>query len=174
MNQKTVGLTLKATIIALALILVVGSPALPPLDGVAYAQGGPTLSASPAPDGSVNVGWTEVSGADSYDLYKQPEGGEWSAPMSMTGLTYNDDAVDGGTKYFYIARAITGGVAGVWSNTVSVTLPGGTAAPATAPTLRAAADGLTGVNLSWNAIPHHRQLRSAALEPRYQFLGLHR
>ena len=37
MNQKTVGLTLRALIIALALILA-ASPGLPLLDGVAYAQ----------------------------------------------------------------------------------------------------------------------------------------
>ena len=92
MNQKTVGLTLKATIIALALILVVGSPALPPLDGVAYAQGGPT------PDCRGGAGWHRECWLDRskpaptrYDLYKQPEGGKWSAPMPMTGLTYNDD-----------------------------------------------------------------------------------
>ena len=153
MNQKTVGLTLRATIIALALILVVGSPALPPLDGVAYAQGGPTLTATALPDGSVDVSWTAVGGADSYDLYKQPEGGSWSAAMSKTEITYNDTSVTAGTKYFYIVRAITAGAEGPWSNTVSVTLPGGTAAPASAPTLNAAADGLTGVDLSWNAIP---------------------
>ena len=52
MKQKSVGMTLRAVIIALALILVAGSPALPPFDGVAYAQTGPNLGAVVAPDGN--------------------------------------------------------------------------------------------------------------------------
>ena len=39
MKQKSVGLTLRAVILALAItLLVAGSPALAPFDGVAYAQ----------------------------------------------------------------------------------------------------------------------------------------
>ena len=139
MNQKTVGLTLKATMLALALILVAGFAAVLPLDGVAYAQSaGPTLTASATPDGStVQVSWTEVSGADSYDLYRQPEGGSWSSAMSMSGTSYDDTNVTGGTKYFYIVRAIDGGTPGAWSNTVSATVPGGTSAPTGKPTMSA-------------------------------------
>ena len=174
MNQKTVGLTLRATILALALILVAGSLPLLPLDGVAYAQGGPTLTATPAPDGTVNVSWTAVSGADSYELYKQPDGGAWSAAMSMTGLTYNDTNVSGGSKYFYIVRAIDDGTAGAWSNTVSATVPGGTSAPTGKPTLSATADGLNGVDLSWNAVSDATSYDLRRWEQRHQFLALHR
>jgi len=152
MNQKTVGLTLRALIIALALILA-ASPGLPLLDGVAYAQGAaPTLTANVLPDNSVSLNWTEVTGADSYELYKQQEGGSWSAAMSMTGTTYSDTSVTAGESYFYIVRAVTGGTAGAWSNTPKVTIPGGTAAPTGKPALSAAADGLTGVDLSWTAV----------------------
>ena len=153
MNQKTVGLTLSATILALALILVAGS-GLPLLDGVAYAQSaGPTLTATAPPDGSmVDLRWTAVADADSYELYKQQEGGAWSAAMSMTGTSYTDTAVTGGNSYFYIVRAVEDGTAGAWSNTPKVDVPGGTAAPTTKPTLTAAADGLTAIDLSWTAV----------------------
>jgi len=153
MNQKTVGLTLRALIIALALILA-ASPGLPLLDGVAYAQSAaPTLTAVLAPGGaSVSVSWTEVTGADSYELYKQQEGGSWSAAMSMTGTTYSDTNITAGESYFYIVRAVTGGTAGAWSNTPKVTIPGGTSAPTGKPTLTATADGLTAIDLSWSAV----------------------
>jgi titin len=134
--------------------LVVGSPALPPLDGVAYAQGGPTLTAVLAPDNSsVQLSWDAVTDADSYELYKQQEGGAWSAAMDMSGTSYTDSAVTAGESYFYIVRAIDdGGTAGAWSNTPKVTVPGGTAKPTGKPTLSAAADGLTAVDLSWTAV----------------------
>ena len=72
MKQKSVGLTLRAFIIALALILVAGSPALPPFDGVAYAQDAPqNLIATRAPDNSsVSLTWEEVSDADSYEVWR--------------------------------------------------------------------------------------------------------
>ena len=152
MNQKTVGLTLRALIIALALILA-ASPGLPLLDGVAYAQSAaPTLTANVLPDNSVSLSWTEVTGADSYELYKQQEGGSWSSAMPMTGTTYSDTSVTAGTKYFYIVRAVEGGTAGAWSNTVTVDIPGGTSAPTGKPTLSASADGVNGVDLSWTAV----------------------
>ncbi len=152
MNQKSVGLTLRALVIALALILA-ASPGLPLLDGVAYAQSAaPTLTAVNAPGGGVQVSWTAVTGADSYELYKQQEGGSWGAAMSMTATTYTDSNVTAGASYFYIVRAVAAGVPGGWSNTQKVTIPGGTAAPTGQPTLTATASGTTAVALSWTAV----------------------
>ena len=158
MNQKTVGLTLKAAIIALAFILAVG-PGLPLLDGVANAQlAGPTLTAVETPGsngGSVNVSWTSVSGAASYMLYRQEVGGSWGDAMTVTGTTYVDTGVTAGRSYYYIIRAVDGdGTAGAWSNTPRVNLSGGTTRPTDKPTLDAdpAADSLTTVDLSWTAV----------------------
>ena len=152
MNQKSVGLTLRAIVIALALILA-ASPGLPLLDGVAYAQSAaPTLTAVNAPGGGVQVSWTPVTGADSYELYKQQEGGSWSAAMSMTVTSYTDNSVTAGASYFYIVRAVTAGVPGGWSNTPQVTIPGGTTAPTGQPTLTASGSGTDTINLSWTAV----------------------
>jgi len=152
MNQKTVGLTLRAIFLALALILVAG-PALPPLDGVAYAQtAAPTLTAVNAPGGGVQVSWTAVTGADSYELYKMQEGGSWSDAMSMTATSYTDTDVTAGATYFYIVRAVTGGTPGNWSNTGKETIPGGTAAPTGQPRLTATTSGTDAVDLSWTAV----------------------
>jgi len=154
MNQKTVGLTLRTTILVLALILA-ALPGLPLLDGVAYAQAaGPTLTASATPDNtSVNLTWNAISGADSYEVwYKVKTAAQWVEDTAATN-SYNHTPVTGGTTYSYYVRAVVGGVVGNWSNYAEETIPGGTTAPASAPTLNAAADGLTGVDLSWNAIP---------------------
>ena len=117
MNQKTVGLTLRALTVALALILVAGT-GLPLLDGVAYAQlAGPTLTASATPDGSsIQLSWTEITGADGYQLYKQEKGGAWGAAMPMTGTSYSDTSVMAGKTYGYYVRATDGDTLGSWSN----------------------------------------------------------
>lgn len=154
MNQKTVGLTSRAMILALAFIMVAGL-ALLPLDGVAYAQtAAPVLTAAATPDGSsVQVSWTEVAGADSYSLYKQVNGGSWSSPMSMTGATYSDTNVSAGMTYGYYVRAVTAGTPGPWSNYDSATVPGGVSRPTAAPAnLTVIADGLTAVDVSWDTV----------------------
>ena len=172
MNQKTVGLTLRAAVIALALILAASS-GLPLLDGVAYAQGAaPTLTASVTPDDTtVQVRWTAITGADSYQLYKQTDGGGWGTPMSLTDNMYDDTAVAAGSTYGYYVRAVTGGTSGPWSNYAEATIEGGTAAPTGQPTLMADPDGLTTVDLFLDRRHRRHQLRSAPLERCHQFLG---
>ena len=153
MNQKTVGLTLRTTILVLALILA-AVPGLPLLDGVAYAQAaGPTLTASATPDNtSVDLNWNAISGADSYEVwYKVKTAASWETATAPTN-SYNHTPVAAGTTYSYYVRAIAGGVNGNWSNYAEVSIPGGTTAPTGRPALNAAADGLTAVDLTWNTI----------------------
>ncbi len=161
MKQKSVGLTLRALIIALALILVAGSPALPPFDGVAYAQaGGPTLTAAiPPGGGSVSLTWTAVDDADNYEVWKGTGTGSsvsWgSAPLTTVAddvTTYSDTAVTAGSTYSYAVRAVVDGTNGNYSNVPSVTMPGGVTAPTAKATVTAAADGQTAINVSWTAV----------------------
>ena len=176
MKQKTVGMTLRAVIIALALIMVAGSPALPPFDGVAYAQTG--LSAVFVPDGSnVQVSWGAISGADSYEVWKGDGRGssvDWgsSALASVTTPSYTDEAVTAGATYSYAIRPVDDGTAGTWSNVVNVTIPGGTTAPTGTPTVSVAAVGTTAVDVSWNSISgatqYHIQFWHAALGNNWQ------
>ena len=171
MKQKSVGMTLRAVIIALALILVAGSPALPPFDGVAYAQAG--LSAVVAPNGdSVILSWGAISDADSYEVWKGDGRGssvDWgsSALTSVTTPSYTDDAVTGGATYSYAIRPVEDGTAGTWSNVESRTIPGGTTAPTSTPTVTVAAVGTTAVDVSWTSVAgatsYHIQFWHAAL-----------
>ena len=167
MKQKSVGLTLRALIIALALILVAGSPALPPFDGVAYAQQGTvtTLTQLPVPGTSnLQLDWTAVDNADSYRLWKA-EGlvttvaGWGNAPhMTFDGSTtqYVDTAVTAGMTYSYVLEAYDGDTRLGYSNVLEVI---GTAKPTAQPTVTLAAMGLDAITVTWTSVPtatHYR------------------
>ena len=177
MKQKSVGLTLRAFIIALALILVAGSPALPPFDGVAYAQDAPqNLIATRAPDNSnVSLDWETVSDADSYEVWRGDGSGgsvSWGdsalATVDAPDTAYVDTTVTAGNTYSYAVRAVEGGTAGAFSNVPSVSLGGGTAAPTGDPTVSVAAVGTTAVDVSWTTVDgatsYHVQVWHAGLD----------
>ena len=161
MKQKSVGLTLRATILALALILVAGSPALPPFDGVAYAQDDEVtdLSWSALPNGTLQLEWDEVVGADSYRLWKGEGSGQsvsWGEEVHMTldapTVSYVDSAVTAGMTYSYVIEIYDGDTRLGWSDVENVTMPGGTQKPTAQPTVTLAADGLTAITVTWTEV----------------------
>ena len=161
MKQKSVGLTLRATILALALILVAGSPALPPFDGVAYAQDAEvtSLDANPLPNGTLSLTWTEVVGADSYRLWKGEGRGQsvaWEKAVHMKfdapTVSYVDTAVTAGMTYSYVIEVYDGDTRLGWSDVENVTMPGGTQKPTVKPNVTLAADGLTAITVTWTEV----------------------
>lgn len=162
MNQTMNGLTLRATIVALVLILAAVTPGLSPLDGVAYAQDtpvAPVLSGRPLPDGSVvNLSWTETAGATSYNLWRDDGTGWGTAPLAtgLTGTTYADSAVTAGKTYAYAVVPIPAATPPLWSNILEVTIPGGTPAlqkPGVPEFTSVEPSGMTSVVLTWGAAP---------------------
>ena len=145
MKQKSVGLTLRAVILALAItLLVAGSPALAPFDGVAYAQDDSVsvLDSSVLSNGSVQLDWTEVVGANSYRLWKGDGSGSsvsWGNSAHMTidapTIMYVDSAVTAGMTYSYVVEVYDGATRLGWSDVenVTVTIPGGTQKPTAKP-----------------------------------------
>lgn len=169
MKQKSVGLTLRAFIIALALILVAGSPALPPFDGVAYAQSTvtvTTLSYLPVPGTSnLQLDWTAVNNADSYQLWKA-EGivttvAGWGDAPHMTfddgsTIQYVDTDVTVGTTYSYVLIAYEGDTRLGYSNVLEII---GTAKPTAQPDVTLALMGLNAIKVTWTQVPtatHYR------------------
>lgn len=166
MKQKSVGLTLRALIIALALILVAGSPALPPFDGVAYAQSTVTTLSHLTVPGSDNLqlDWTAVSNADSYRLWKA-EGivttvADWGnaphATIDDGSIQYVDTDVTAGMTYSYVLEAYDGDTRLGYSNVLEVI---GTARPTAKPILTLTAAGLDAITIEWTAVPgatHYR------------------
>lgn len=127
---------------------------------VAYLQteasenlGAPTLSATYSVTNSVELSWTEVTGADHYDLRvwrNSDTGWELIGVDRYTGRAYIDDTLTANRpEYFYIVAAMdANGVIGQWSNQVRVVaserLP--------APTLTLSEIVNTTIELSWTEV----------------------
>ncbi len=162
MKQKSVGMTLRVLIIALALSLVAGSPALPPFDGVAYAQSTTGLTATLTPANAVSLTWTAVDGADSYEVWRGDGKGstvQWGssahATVTAPAVTYTDSSVMAGNTYSYAVRAVTGGTpASFMGPYPNVEIPSSVAKPTARPTVTVTAvDGdNTAVDVSWTSV----------------------
>jgi fibronectin type 3 domain-containing protein len=82
-----------------------------------------TLSAT-AGVGQVALSWSSVAGANSYNLYRSTTpGGEGSTPYQsgLTGTTFTDINVTGGTTYYYQVAAVNLGGAGTRTGEQSAT-----------------------------------------------------
>lgn len=119
----------------------------------AAALPAPSLAAQAYSNTQVNLVWTAVTGAASYDLYRSTSpGGEGAAPyqVNLTSTSYSDPALTSGTTYYYEAVAVGPGGEGTLSNEASAT-PG--SAKLAAPVLTAAVDPTQiSVSLSWSSI----------------------
>ncbi|MGN6656008.1 MAG: hypothetical protein ACTHJ9_11800 [Rhodanobacter sp.] len=84
--------------------------------------------------GSYTVSWGAVSGATSYTLQEQVNGGGWSTVLS-SGATSKAFSGKGNASYGYRAQACNAGGCGAWSSvgTVAVTLLPAAPATVTAP-----------------------------------------
>ena len=162
MKQALNGLTLRATILALVFILAAAvTPALSPLDGVAFAQDAavaPVLTGRALPDGSrVNLTWTETAGATSYNLWRDDGTGWGTAPHApgLTGTTYADSDVMAGKTYAYAVVPLPAADPPLWSGILEVTVPGTSTLPAKptgVPDLTATPSGMTSIDLVWTEV----------------------
>ena len=113
----------------------------------------PILSATAAGATTVEISWTEVSGADHYDLRvwrKSSTGWEPIEEDNHTGRNYTDDEVAAArTAYFYIVAAVdANGLIGEWSAQVRIIPPD----ILPAPTLVATNTLTTTIELSWTEV----------------------
>lgn len=109
----------------------------------------PTLTAT-AGTGRVDLSWTTVTAADSYQLVMWNDDLEdWDRigdPITHTLTAYSHTGLEPGHSYYYSVKAVADNVEGDWATTISA-IP---LAPA-APTLTAAA-GAGQLALNWNAV----------------------
>jgi len=83
----------------------------------------PVLTAT-ATGGHINLSWTTVSGATSYNLFRSTTpGGEGFSPQAtgLTGTSWTDNGVSTGTTYYYMLAGINGNGPGSRSTEVSAT-----------------------------------------------------
>ncbi|MEJ5223949.1 MAG: S-layer homology domain-containing protein, partial [Anaerolineales bacterium] len=83
--------------------------------------GAPTISATTSGGTQVTVSWSSVPGAAGYVIYRSRLGGGGYEQVGTTASTsFTDTAVQPGTRYYYVARAIaSNGLTSALSNEVT-------------------------------------------------------
>ncbi len=100
----------------------------------------------------IDLSWTVVTGATSYNIYRATSsGGVLALQGSATGNSYTDTSVSPGTTYWYAMTTVMNG----GESAVSDTFSGATVAPLVPPSGLSATQGtLPGrVQLTWNLEP---------------------
>ena len=104
-------------------------------------SGTATVTATPAGDTQINVSWTNVSGAVSYQLQRATDSG-FTANLTTTPLTTNTSNATGltpGTTYYFRVAAVSSTSTGDWSPVASANTS--ISPPAATPGISAAMNG---------------------------------
>ncbi|GAB3339290.1 hypothetical protein GCM10027359_16390 [Marilutibacter aestuarii] len=137
---------------------LVTSVAVERTTAIALPTGVPVVTVSASGLGDFTVGWSAVSGAESYSLHQKVDGGSWTQVYAGTGRTKSFTSRPTGT-YAFRARACNAEGCSAWSTSASIYV-----APAT-PLLTAPATDNSGTfAVSWGAISGASSYR---LEQRY-------
>ncbi|MDQ7092112.1 Ig-like domain-containing protein [Desulfosporosinus sp. PR] len=103
-------------------------------------------------DGQVNLTWTGVSGANSYNVKRSTTSGGVYATIA-TGLTssnYTDTSVINGTTYYYVVTAVS--ESGESGNSNEATATPQVSAPSSPTNLEATTTTGSGTSLTWTAV----------------------
>ncbi|GAB3762217.1 fibronectin type III domain-containing protein [Spirosoma pomorum] len=98
----------------------------------------------------INLTWTGVAGAASYQLERSPNGNDtWTkiADPAGSSSSYTDPNLTPNTRYYYRIRAVVSGTAGPYSNVTNALTPD--APPAAPARLTASATSFSQINLNW-------------------------
>lgn len=118
--------------------------ALPPLLA-------PANVSATASDGQVNLTWTDVAGATSYNVYRALASGAEGGTPYKTGLAsamFADTGLVNGTTYYYQVSAVNGSAESALSGETAAKPAGAATAPAAPTSLKASVAGRN-IKLSW-------------------------
>ena len=123
--------------------------------GSSASLAAPVLTAASTVTTTVELNWTLVTGAVSYELMAWWEGATSWQPIYTgisTSTSYTHDELTPGRTFYYIIAAVdANGVRSEWSEKVSETVPGSSAGLA-APLLTAVSPVTTTVELNWTSV----------------------
>ena len=123
--------------------------------GSSASLAAPVLTAASTVTTTVELNWTLVAGAVSYELMAWWEGATSWQPIYTgisTSTSYTHDELTPGRTFYYIIAAVdANGVRSEWSEKVSETVPGSSAVLA-APLLTAVSPVTTTVELNWTSV----------------------
>jgi len=112
----------------------------------------PTLSVPATSNtGSYAVSWGGVSGATSYTLQEQVNGGAWATVQASSATSWNASGKGNGT-YGYQVQACNAGGCGPWSSASSITVSVIPATPGTPSTSVSGPSNKPVVSVSWGAV----------------------
>lgn len=69
---------------------------------------------------AVSLSWNSVTGATSYEVQRQTNGGAWSTVRTQSGTSWTSTGLSPDTSYGYRVRAISGGGAGDYSGITTI------------------------------------------------------
>ena len=120
------------------------------------AFGAPVLKSASAGTNGITVSWNAVSGATQYRVYRKTGSGGWTGLKDVTGTSYTDTAVTGGTTYTYTVKAYNGSA---WSGFDAKGVSATAKDIFGAPVLKSASAGTNGITVTWNAVSGATQYR---------------
>ena len=118
--------------------------------------GTPVLKSAAAGSDGITVTWNAVAGATKYKVYRKTGSGGWTALADVTGTSFLDTAVTGGTTYTYTVKAYHGTK---WSGFDTKGVSATAKDTFGAPVLKSASAGTNGITLTWNAVSGATQYR---------------
>jgi hypothetical protein len=98
-------------------ITIISAPPAAPT-GVSATPGGSA--------GQINLTWSPVASANSYEILRGTSPGAESPPpgiATVAATNYTDQGLTSGTKYYYVIRACISGVCSLYSSEVSAVAP---------------------------------------------------
>ena len=113
------------------------------------AFGAPELIGASAAEGSITVTWKAVGGATKYKVYRKTGSGSWTGLKDVTGTSYTDTSVVGGTTYTYTVKAYNGST---WSSFDTKGVSATAKEVFGAPVLTGASAGNDGITVTWKAV----------------------
>ena len=141
--------TVAPLLLAVVTILLLTNPSAAQQSSPPSTLAAPELTAQAA-DNTIELTWTEVSGAARYELWVWNTASDWVqlGGDNLTATTFTHADLDPATTYYYQIRAVAaGGVTGEWSQRLSVSVPASLPAPVL--TARASPGA---VDLSWEPV----------------------
>jgi endo-1,4-beta-xylanase len=128
------------------------------------------VTATAASSSSITVGWTTVTGAASYKVYRSStSGGAYSLIGSPASNTYTDTGLSASTTYYYEVSAVNAGGESGQSGYVSVTT-----APSTPTGITATAASSSSITVSWTTVTgatSYKVYRSSTSGGAYSLIG---
>ncbi len=108
----------------------------------------PVLQSASGASSGITVRWGQVSGAESYLVYRKTAGSDWVRIATVSSTSYTDSSVTEGTKYTYTVRASAASVLSSYNTTgVSATANSALATPTVS-----ASTVSRGIQVRWSAV----------------------